>query len=451
MSAIFKNQIQARIDAATVATPSLDLAQLRYLGTLHGCTMTNLDTVTAALADSVDAGTALIEMSKRAKSMPPAPVQSGNPATEIGGIAYFSNFTPHDFTVNGARYLKTGFIETDPQKFDTELFKMSLNSRILPSPSFGLSFYGTSWRGIANDGTRVVAVTGVSLNDSDNSAVAPRAVVLTNQGLTFSAAPLISGFSTSRETRGIIHAAGMFYVFGDSGRLSRSSDGVSWSSVTFPTTSVNIQDLVYNGSVFIAVAFGVVFRSTNGTNWSAAINSNIPLNSTDVTFDSANPSTWVVGGGVAGNGLAISTDNGLTWAFRQGPADAIGSLSFLFHGNGFYYAMYNNSRVFRSVDLVTWERIFEGSLPWRYIFDAANGVFVSPSGEVTTDFVASYKHSTAITSGQAITRMGDSYFIAYTSNSQFAIARTNATPYAGSPSPIDTGTSNLAKGFVRIS
>lgn len=69
MTTVLKTEIQARINAATIANTSTELGLLRLTGTELGCDLTNLDAVAVAVANTTDSSTPLIEMAKRAKAL----------------------------------------------------------------------------------------------------------------------------------------------------------------------------------------------------------------------------------------------------------------------------------------------------------------------------------------------------------------------------------------------
>lgn len=455
MSTILKAAVQSDIDAATIATLSTDLAVLRVTGTRLGCNMTNLDTVALALADTTTGSESNIELAKRAKALP-APAVIGSPATEIGGIAFFSSFTPHDFTVNGARYLKTTFIETDTAKFDTNLFKMSLNTRHVGGPTFTNSNLLRSgvWKGIATNGTTVLALTSISVMDNTGNATTPYVARSTDAGSTFAFTSTITGFSTSYDTRGIIYALGVFIVFGDGGKCSKSATGLtsSWTVIDPVGISTPIQDMKFNGSTIIATGSSFIRRSVDATNWTTVGAGQVSAAARFVACSFDNPSLWAIAGGDQNEGISRSTDNGLTWTRANFPVSATGNCVFLTYGRGYFYVGYP-AGVFRSADLLSWEKV-NTSLPQssNFFYDSAEDVFVGPNAEVTYDFSAIYRFAfSPAATGQAIVRVNNKYIVPFTSSDLFYILNINATTYAGSPTNIDTGSNSLARGFVRIS
>ena len=50
----------------------------------------------------------------------------------VGGVVDLSVTMPGDFTIDGARFLRAGLIETDKTKFNAELFKLSALVPMIP-------------------------------------------------------------------------------------------------------------------------------------------------------------------------------------------------------------------------------------------------------------------------------------------------------------------------------
>lgn len=456
MSTILKAAVQSDIDAATIATPSTDLAVLRVTGTRLDCNMTNLDTVALALADTTTGSESNIELAKRAKALPAPPVTTTAPTTEIGGIAYFLNSAPYDTTIGTARYLKGGFIETDTNKFSTTLFKMSLHSRFLSA--YPLTLIGGQYAtvaGIASNGSIVVMVTGTIYDSTGTDPIDPRSVVSSDEGMTYTSERVISGFDTNAYPEGLIFGSGLFVAFGRSGRISTTTNGLAWTYRSGVSALVNLTGMVWNGTVFVGVSTAGVVRTTNFASITT-ITTNIPSSASRIVFNTTTPSTLVVAGSVSVNGFAISTDNGITWTLRNGPSGANSACYFLLFARGFYYVGYA-SGVYRSSDLVTWELLVAVSLS-EAIYDSVADVFVTPQGIVTEDFKGLTYHP--VYTGRSeftpfrMTRHNNNYAIAGVRNSgatKLSSAVTNATFYAGSSVVIESVGSSPAKGFVRIS
>lgn len=461
MSTILKAAVQADIDAATVATPSADLAVLRVTGERLGCNMSNLDTVSLALANTTTGSESNLELAKRAKALVPSTTGGGSslppPTTEIGGIAYFINSAPYDTTIGSARYLKGGFIETDTSKFSTALFKMSLNSRFLSAAPSNLVVgqYATV-AGIASNGSIVVMATGTIYDSSGIDLTTPRSVISSDGGMTYANERAITGFDTNAYPEGLIFGSGLFVAFGRSGRVSTTPDGLTWTSRSGVNALANLTDMVWNGTVFVGVYAGGLIRTTNFASI-APITTNIPSTARRIAFNTTTPSTLVVAGDVSANGFAISTDNGATWALRNGPSGANGACNFLLFARGLYYVGYA-SGVYRSSDLVTWELLVAVNLG-AAIYDSVADVFVTPVGVVTEEFKGLTYHPvyTGMHDFTAfrMTRHNNNYAIAGTRSisgvPRLSSAVTNATFYAGSPVAIESVSSSPAKGFVRIS
>lgn len=451
MTTALKTEIQARINAATIANTSTELALLRLMGAELGCDLTQLDIVALALANNNASGVSLIELAKRVRAQPVAEALGGNKSgTHIGGVAFFTGSTPHDYMVEGERYLKGGFIETDVTKFNPALFKMSLNSVAKAVAITASQFSNYIVNGIAASDTVIVGVTGLGY-DNENAAVAPKALYSVDGGASFLSAP-IAGFGTTYTPKDVAYGAGLFVAVGNGGRISTSPNGQVWTLRSSGiATSVSFERVMWNGSAFIAVAGTSVWRSVDGITW-GAVTTGLTSNITQVTFDLSNPNTWVVGATSGTNGIAVSTDNGQTWALKS-ISNTGYVLSALTYGAGVFYSV-SGIGVHATNDLnVSWVHFGAVLAGVKHVlYDPVNDIFVTPEFGVTERFISYIRSNPAagFSNPQKILRYGDSYFTCG-GNGGAGIQRVNAIPYAGSAVPIETASNNSAKGYVRIS
>lgn len=197
--------------------------------------------------------------------------------------------------------------------------------------SFGTSAINSICRGgttfvIAGDGGKIATSTDTSTWTSRASGVTSSLKsVIWNQylskfiafgssgdntsssdGLTWSAgANIINNYRTISEAN---HAFAKAVIGGDNGVIKRSVDGASWITVTSQFGSSNINSIVYNGSLLVAVGdSGKISTSTDGNTWVARVSDVGTDNLTDVVYKDglfvATTST---------SKLAISAD-GIVW------------------------------------------------------------------------------------------------------------------------------------------
>jgi hypothetical protein len=124
----------------------------------------------------------------------------------------------------------------------------------------------------------------------------------------------------------IIYANGKFVAVGDTGSVSTSTDGLSWSnqsglsSTTFGTASAN--DICWTGSKFIVIGdSGNCATSTDGVTWTYQSG----LKST--TFGTVNGVVCSYGNSVCvvwgSNGAIATSPDGITWTYRSNTISAI--------------------------------------------------------------------------------------------------------------------------------
>lgn len=207
---------------------------------------------------------------------------------------------------------------------------------------------------------------------------------------------------------------GLYTVGGSmiDGRVLRSADGITWTSVdiTGPLSSGGpLNDLAYGAGVWIAVGGGVtvpstVYRSTdNGLTWAKVtglppLGGGIPRNAfpDSVAFQSG---TWVITGGqnsgVLTSQYMVSTDGGLTWTLPGTFACGFFyTTSMVVDGTNFINPCLISSfpaKIAFSPDGSTWTAI---SAPPDFQFGPTaiafgSGVYVSLNGSAETVRVAS--------------------------------------------------------------
>lgn len=255
-------------------------------------------------------------------------------AVPISSSIYFAEGVPIDALIEGARFLRSGFIETDPTKFDGAIF----NSSFLNEATNGTFGSGaTIIYGIASSGTALVAVAdGVAKRSTDG-------------GQTWSTIT-IPGAS---QMFTVEHYNGIFMVgctVNSAAHVATSADGLTWN--VYPISGFSNQSVS-------AIAF-------NGTG------------------------RWVVGG--FSGGRAYSDNNGATWTYSSSAGAGVTDISF---GNGlFVHSKTGTDQVFRSADGINWltSNISNGATAANAIhFWSELGLFViAGSGAI-------YKSTDAIT------------------------------------------------------
>lgn len=227
--------------------------------------------------------------------------------------------------------------------------------------------------------------------------------------------------------RRIIYANSLFVVIGDSGALATSTNGTTWS-VRTSGTSGNLLDVVWNGSIFVAVAPNNFTTSSNGATWTAVTGfENLPFtsvswsgtrfvvtNTTNGTaFVSTDGATWsrsatayagpilfsgYFGGrfvAIGANQIQYSTD-GLDWDNVDNVQYVPTALNRTYKLGNRYYALSTTAGIYQSSDGITWSAA--KTAPLRpFVGMAYNGTFwLAVTGSSTGMPVSVYKSTDGI-------------------------------------------------------
>lgn len=166
------------------------------------------------------------------------------------GQCVFMNDGPTERNIDGQRFLKSGFVETDTTKFDTSIFtKNEL-------------FWTATNTGVDSQGLYVMAYNGT---DRVCAGSAAGNIVTTTDGVTWSIRD--GGFGSG----GIIamtYGNGLWVAGGLSGRIATSPDGLTWTQRTSGFGTSTIGALHQAGNIFLAVGEGGKMGwSTDGITW----------------------------------------------------------------------------------------------------------------------------------------------------------------------------------------
>jgi len=102
-------------------------------------------------------------------------------------------------------------------------------------------------------------------------------------------------------------SGGDLYAAGGIGRVQTSPDGITWTDVSTGLGAKEVRGMCWGDGKFIgAVSGGVIYYSSNGTNWQAA-GVNTGVNNYSAVYENG---TYVVGGGT---GVIYTSSNGTSW------------------------------------------------------------------------------------------------------------------------------------------
>ncbi len=187
---------------------------------------------------------------------------------------------------------------------------------------------------------------------------------------------------TPNQLNDVIFAGGKFVAVGINQTILSSSDGVTWTRVTFPTGN-SLTGIAHNGARYVTCGYrfnnttqkGLAAYSDDGTNW------------TLVNIDTGLAQFWGIAHGagrfvaVGDGGIIYSSADGVTWtAAASGITTVLRAVTF---ADGLFVITGDNGRVFVSSDGVNWTN---RSLPSTAGFWGAtkhNGVWYTRSGSTT--------------------------------------------------------------------
>lgn len=280
----------------------------------------------------------------------------GGAGTPIGGYAEFNAWLPYDLDINGARYLRSGYIETDTSKFDNTIFSETVGtfftkSRNLPAATSEDDYVVAS----ADNGTNtIVAIRGINGQNT-------QMYVSTDSGVTWQV--ITWGVGSVRVNDIIwVGSLGLFVAVANSGLIGTSPNGTTWTTRYNVSGDGNITGIAFGAGRLVAVSDGnKVITSTNGTSWSYAATVPATIGMIDVAF----------GGGkfiaVANANQCLTSTDGNVWTIQNLNLGSNFSLTGISYGNSTWLVHTNSSLtpptflyttgIFRSSDGTTWSQV----------------------------------------------------------------------------------------------
>uniref|UniRef100_A0A6M3KMM9 Glycosyl hydrolase n=1 Tax=viral metagenome TaxID=1070528 RepID=A0A6M3KMM9_9ZZZZ len=377
------------------------------------------------------------------------PATGGVSGSIITELKNFPNNAPHDISIGGERWLKTGLMETNPAKFDAYLWRWSVGTYWQPINVLG----SVRVLDIASNGAGIVIAIlpgGMYSRSADGGKTFSGSTPLPNGGNEVMAIEWVSAF-------------GLFIVVGRSGVILTSTDGQAFQSRS-SGTSASLQTICWTGAVLVIGGDSkTIVTSINGINYTPKV-VNITANYNAfyqiVHFDGkilalAESHT---------NGSAISADNGATWSMVTVDASVSTAIHGGVHDGEKFVAVFSGSRVATSVNGTDWtvtamtvSSVYSGS---KLIFDAGQYWASSASGgriaksedlAIWRDFDIDF-YTASPGTGSRVKKTGGQYWAMGTSAGLY---RGNVEPYAGWPVAISAYgaevTFNGQSAYARVS
>lgn len=177
---------------------------------------------------------------------------------------------------------------------------------------------------------------------------------------------------------GIIYGASKYVLVGESGSIMTSTDAITWTKQTSPTTAT-LNDITYTGSKFIAIGSGgTIITSVDAVTWTSQ---------TAVTTESLKSicivygSTYVV---VGTNGCIMTSTNAINWTIQtSNTTNELNSVCFAYNK---LVATGAAGTVITSPDAITWTARTSNTTSVLYSITYAASKFVAggASGTIIT-------------------------------------------------------------------
>ncbi|MBU2098134.1 MAG: hypothetical protein KKD00_05190, partial [Gammaproteobacteria bacterium] len=258
----------------------------------------------------------------------------------LGETKMFDSNVPHDFTNEDGRWLRTGFIETDPAKFDTDFWAESVATYW--TDGYSSSTFLTD---VAANSSGIVVVTR-------GGGTGGGILRSTDFGKSW-AEITVPGFSAGMFLRCIkwIGSLSLFVAVGDSGRIVTSPDGLNWTTRASGLTTNHLMAFEHNGTVFVAVGTaGEILTSSDAMNWIKRT-SGTGQNLQSVCFGNG---IWFAGGAANANNSCRSLNQGATWVTVSVDVSTNAGINGAVHDGTQFVLTARSKGIYKSTDAATW-------------------------------------------------------------------------------------------------
>lgn len=381
----------------------------------------------------------------------------GGGGVPIGGTHFFPNAFPVDFVSKANRFLRTGNVETDPAKFDGTIWAESVGADWTRAASIGTQ-YSDSPYDVQSSGNLLI------MTESPISGVQPRILRSTDNGASWAERVVTEAAMSSGCFNALDYGAGKFVLVGTGGLICTTTDGLTFTKQN-STVAATLNDVKWNGSMFVAVGAGVILTSADGVTWLARA---VPTALAGQNFYSVEygNNTWVA---VGAAGVCVTAPaDGATWTARPiaGATYSVNAVYFDTDANKFYAG--GGGIALSSSDGLNWLLLtqsfgpaYGGGMGFR--FAKHNGYFYFTSGGVvirTKDFtnasyiyprpsLGNFKFCKKLRNGSLVALDGST-------SSSINYFKANLAPFAGHPVQIvhdnyAVDSSQKLIAYVRIS
>ena len=255
---------------------------------------------------------------------------------EIGQAVFMEEAQPVDLEFFGRRYLQSGYVETDTNLFDTDIF----TAKRLTSPTAQTSSFGSSeiYDAAYGDGVYVMVGTSGKIANSDD------AVTWVQRS---------SGFGTDI-VRGVAFGAGLFVAVSQTNIIQTSTDGTTWTTRASGLAGGVFLGVSFVGGLFIATATnGELVTSPDGISWTSRASGFGVSGIYDAAYGDG---VYVI---VGASGKVANSTDAVSWTLQTSNYGT-GTIRAVAYGSGTFVAVGNTlNTVTRSEDGVTWVKTAE--------------------------------------------------------------------------------------------
>lgn len=152
--------------------------------------------------------------------------------------------------------------------------------------------------------------------------------------------------NVSTDLTKVIYTSSTWYVYGKSGTILKSTNGVDWTNLSVSANAISANGIISNGTVKVYFgANGNIVSTTDGITYTKRV-SGTTVNLLSGCYGN---SMFVICGQ---NGVVLSSPDGVTWTLRTSGSSA--QLNRVTYGNSYFTIAGYDSTILKSTDGITW-------------------------------------------------------------------------------------------------
>lgn len=152
--------------------------------------------------------------------------------------------------------------------------------------------------------------------------------------------------NVSTDLTKVIYSSSTWYVYGKSGTILKSTNGVDWTNLSVSANAISANGIISNGTVKVYFgANGNIVSTTDGITYTKRV-SGTTVNLLSGCYGN---SMFVICGQ---NGVVLSSPDGVTWTLRTSGSSA--QLNRIVYGNSYFAIAGYDSTILKSADGISW-------------------------------------------------------------------------------------------------